>query len=134
MDGGFQGSMGAILGMQARFGIPVLYVSKAEKRIKAIMVGWPTEGMGEKDAFPPLCIPCRAMCRVDHEHRRPSAFYVRNLWKSPRYKQAGLAGFGEDILEVWPDTEAIISLDENGKLVELWKAPEEVKDPLEVVN
>ena len=132
IDGGFQGAMGAILGMQAEYGIPVLYISRTAKQFRAVMLGWPTEGMRDGDTFPPLCVPCPSPCHLEdidgHIHYAPSAFFIKKVWVSPRYAHLKDLGFGQDILSIWPQTQVMITLDEKGQLKEVWNAdkPEEV--------
>lgn len=122
VEGGFQGMMGDILGLQAQHGIPVLYVSKAEKRYRAVMLGWPTEGMKEGESFPQLHPPCADECAIqDEEHvcLRPIAFFIKKMWISPKYAKSNL-GFAEDILECWPMTQYILTVDKDGQLKEVW--------------
>lgn len=113
-----QEGLGAIVGAHALYRIPTLFVSRSEKRIRAIMVGWPCEALKENEPFPSM---------------NPSGeyFFVRHLIVTPRYQGKKDFGFGDDIFSLWPKTKGILAFRKSGEeqvLEEIWSFKEEQKE------
>ena len=105
--------MGAVVGMQAHFGIPTLYVSRAGNRIRGVMIGWPAKPMSEDDKFPPL-------------DAKGKQFFMRYFKLLPKYKKSGLSGFGDTILGLWPEIDRIVLM-RGEKLQTVWEKKKEAE-------
>lgn len=115
LDANLQEGMGAIVGAHAIYHIPTLFISRSEKRIRGIMVGWPCNPMKENEPFPSMDL-------------KGEYFFIRHLMIAPKYQGRKDLGFGEDIMSVWPKTKAIFVFQkvEGGELLKaIWTAGEQ---------